>query len=78
MNPTVLSDPRNSGVMADEAHRCQYDFIDGYPPDKREKATQTVPEQGSAIRALGGGIASVGRFIELVRSVYRFSIPPMR
>ena len=50
-----------------EAHRSQYDFIDGharhmrdalphasfigYPPDKQEKATQTVLEQAELLSA---------------------------
>ncbi|HWS11401.1 MAG TPA: hypothetical protein VN279_01275 [Rhodocyclaceae bacterium] len=35
--------------IADEAHRSLYDFIDGYPPDKQEKATRTVLEQAEVL-----------------------------
>ncbi len=29
----------------DEAHRSQYDFVDGYSPAKQERATNLVLEQ---------------------------------
>jgi type I restriction enzyme R subunit len=34
--PTVLSDRRNVVVIADEAHRSQYDFIDGFARHMRD------------------------------------------
>src|SRR5687767_6775571 len=33
---SVLSDRRNVVVIADEAHRCQYDFIDGFARHMRD------------------------------------------
>jgi hypothetical protein len=33
----------------DESRRSRYDFIDGYPPDKQAKATETVLEQAALL-----------------------------
>jgi type I site-specific restriction-modification system R (restriction) subunit len=40
-NP-ALSDRRNIIVIADEAHRSQYDFVDGFARHMRDALTTTI------------------------------------
>jgi type I restriction enzyme R subunit len=59
----VLSDRRNIVVIADEAHRSQYDFIDGFARHMRDALPQAsfarTRTRDASTRAVFGGYISI-------------------